>query len=177
MTRWMGLLVALTLLTGTTACGGDKKVSAQTWAKDICGTVRPWAQSIQTSVAGTKNSTAASTAPATAKAQLQKVFGDATKATDKAIKGVDKAGVPDVKNGSKIAKEFRAALVGARNAFAKAEKAVGKLDTKNKKAFDTSVGQIGAQLGKDYEAAGKKISVTQSAELKKVFDKTPQCTK
>lgn len=176
MSRWIGVLLAVALLGGTAGCGGEKKVSAQAWAKSICGTVRPWAQSIQTSVASTKNSTAANTDPGTAKAQLQKVFGDAAKSTDDAIKGVDKAGVPDVKNGSKIAKEFRAALVAARDAFSKAAKAVGKVSTADKQAFDTKVGQIGAQLGKDYNAAGQKISVTQSAELKKVFDKTPQCT-
>jgi hypothetical protein len=175
MTRWIGAVLALALLTGATGCG-EKKVSAQTWAKDICGTVRPWAQSIQSSVASTKNSTSASTPPDTAKAQLKKVFGEAAKATDKAIKGVDKAGRPDVTNGDKIAKDFLSALVAARDAFVKAEKAVAKVDTSDKKAFDDQVGKIGQQLGKDYEAAGKKVSVTQSAELKTVFDKTPECS-
>ncbi|MEP6696638.1 MAG: hypothetical protein ABJA34_07145 [Pseudonocardiales bacterium] len=176
MSRWAGLVLTLALLMAPTACSGEKKVSAQTWAKDICGTVRPWAQSIQTSVASTKNSTAAKSDPVAAKAQLERVFGDAAKATDKAIEGVDKAGRPDVKNGGKIAKELRAALVAARSAFLKAQKAVGNVVTSDKAAFDARIGQIGAQLGKDYQAAGKKISVTQSAELKKVFDKTPECT-
>jgi len=174
MTRLIGAILSIALLTGATGCG-EKKVSAQTWAKSICGTVRPWAQSIQASVASTKNSTSPSTPPATAKAQLKKVFGDAAKATDKAIAGVDKAGRPDVKNGDKIAKNFRTALVAARDAFVRAERDVAKVDTSDKKAFDAEVGRIGQQLGKDYEAAGKQVSVTQSAELKKVFDKTKEC--
>jgi hypothetical protein len=175
MRRWIGVLVALVLLTGTAACG-SKKVPAQTWAKDICGTIRPWAQGIQSSVTNTKSAVAKGTAPAASKVQLQKVFGDAVTATDKAVKGVDKAGVPDVKNGEQVAKQFRGALVAARDAFAKAEKAVKLADTKDKAAFDTDIGRIGTQLGKDYEAAGKKINVTKSDELGKVFAKTPQCS-
>ncbi len=176
MRRWISLLVALTLLTGAVACG-EKKVPAKTWAKDVCGTVRPWARGIQTSVASTRSATGPRTSPATAKLRLQRVFRDAVKSSDKAIKGIDKAGVPDVKDGDKIAKDFRSALVGARAAFAKAEKATGKADTTDRKAFDRDVGRIGAALSKDYEAAAKAINVTRSAELKRAFDQAPQCTR
>ena len=175
-------LVLLTALTAGAGCskggatGGDK-VKARTWAKQICGTVRPWAEHIQQSVTDAQATLGNTSEPAVAKPKLSRLFGDAATETDNAIKGVDRAGVPDVKDGQAVAKQFRAALVSARDAFAKAKRSVDQLDTSDKATFNAAVVRIGTQLSADYGSAGKKIDTSKSDELKKAFDTEPACTK
>lgn len=176
MSRPAGALLAAVLLALTAACGADT-VKPQAWAKGVCGAVRPWAHQIQTSVGNAQAAVGSSKDPAVVKPQLSKLFGDAVRATDIAIRGVDRAGVPDVKDGKQIAKDFRVALVGARDAFAKAQKAIRALPTGDKVTFSSAVVRIGADLGKDYGAAGKRIDQNRSAELKAAFEKEPACTR
>jgi len=176
MSRRAGALLAAALIVFSAACGADT-VKAQAWAKGVCGAVRPWAQQIQSSVANAQAAVGTSKDPAVVKPQLSKLFGNAVRATDTAIKGVERAGVPDVKDGKQIAKDFRNALLSARNAFATAQKSVQALPTGDKTKFSAAVVRIGAALSKDYGAAGKRIDQNRSAELKAAFEKEPACTR
>jgi hypothetical protein len=154
---------------------GPARVKPVAWAKSACGTLRPWAQGIQTAVTNAQSSFGKSADPVVVKPQLDKLFGDAATSTGAAITAIDKAGIPDVKNGERIAKDFRTALVGARDAFAKAQKAVAALNPADKAKFAPAVSKIGSQLGADYGAAGKQLTSAPSTELKAAFDKTPEC--
>lgn len=176
MSRPAGALLAAVFVALTAACGADT-VKPQAWAKGVCGAVRPWAQQIQTSVGNAQAAVGSSKDVAVVKPQLSKLFGDAVRATDTAIRGVELAGVPDVKDGKQIAKDFRDALVSARNAFAKAQKAVRALPTGDKATFSAAVVRIGADLGKDYRAAGKQIDRSRSVQLKAAFAKETACTR
>ena len=184
MSRAARAALAIALLALTVACGQDsthapviqvKTVPAQQWAKDVCTAVRPWARNIQTAVSNTQKTLGASTSPQVVKPQLTQLFFGAAKATDTAIAGVDKAGVPDVANGTKIARDFRAALVGARDAFAAAERSVQALETSDKAKFDAAVAKIGTQLRTDYAKAGKNIEKATSEELTTAFQAEPAC--
>lgn len=172
---------AILLLALLAACGGQggsttkDRVPAAAWAKDVCTTVRPWAGKIQTAVTNTQTTLGKSSEPKVVKPQLTQLFFGAAKATDTAIAGIDKAGVPEVDNGEQIAKDFRAALVSARNAFAAAQTSVQGLDTSDKKKFDAAVSQVGTKLKQDYAKAGKNIQKATSDELTKAFEKEPTC--
>ncbi len=50
MSRRAHVGIALAAVVLAAACGGQDRVKPATWAKDICGTVRPWAEHIQQSV-------------------------------------------------------------------------------------------------------------------------------
>lgn len=170
--------VALMAACGEEGSGGsasEDKVPTAAWAKDVCMTVRPWAGKIQTAVTNTQTTLGKSSGPKVVKPQLTQLFSGAVKATDTAIADMDKAGVPDVDNGAQIAKDFRAALVSARNAFAAAQTSVQGLDTSDKKKFDAAVSQVGTKLKQDYAKAGKTIEKVTSAELTKAFEKEPAC--
>jgi len=179
----IGAALAIVLVALLSACGQDDSggsatkppVSASVWTKDVCMTVRPWAGKIRTAVTNTETTLGKSSEPKVVKPQLTQLFAGAVKSTDKAIADVDKAGVPDVDNGEQIAKNFRAALVSARNAFAAAQKSVQGLDTSDKKKFDAAVSQVGTKLKQDYAKAGKTIETATSAELTKAFEKEPAC--
>lgn len=175
--------LAIMLLALLAACGQSDaegstkkdKVSAAVWAKDVCTTVRPWAGKIQTAVTSTQSTLDRSSAPNVVKPQLTQLFFGAAKATDTAIAEIDKAGVPEVDNGEQIAKDFRAALVSARDAFAAAQTSVQGLNTSDKKKFDAAVSQVGTKLKQDYAKAGKNIQKATSDELTKAFEKEPAC--
>lgn len=177
MSRRARLVVALALLALTMACGqdGSGKVPAQQWAKDVCMSVRPWASKIQTAVSSTQATLAKSSEPKVVKPQLTQLFSGAARDTDTAVAQIDAAGVPDVENGERIAKDFRAALVSARNAFASAQTSVQALDTSDKARFDAAVSQVGTKLKQDYAKAGANIKKATSAELTKAFESEPAC--
>ncbi len=177
MIRRTGAGIALGAALLTAACGGPDRVKPGAWAKDICGTVRPWAEHIQQSVTDAQATLGKTSDPAVTKPKLSQLFGDAANETDKAIKGVDRAGVPDVDNGEQIAKQFRAALVNARDAFARARRSIDGLSTNDKAKFNADVVRIGNQLSTDYAKTGKAIGNTNSAELRKAFDSEPECTR
>ncbi len=183
MSRGRAAGLAMVVLTLTVACGqvaterkgSDERVPAQAWAKDVCQTVRPWASKIQTAVSNTQATLDKSSEPKVVKPQLTQLFFGATKATDTAIAGVTKAGVPDVDKGDQIAKDFRAALVSARDAFAAAQRSVQGLDTADKAKFDAAVSRVGTTLKTDYANAGKNIEKATSEELTKAFEAEPAC--
>lgn len=183
MSRRGRAAVAIVLLTSLAACAQDdsggsatkSKVSAGVWAKDVCTTVRPWAGKIQTAVTNTQATLDKSSEPKVVKPQLTQLFFGAARATDTAIADIDKAGVPDVDGGEQIVKDFRAALVGARNAFAAAQTSVQGLDTSDKKKFDAAVSRVGTKLKQDYAKAGKNIEKATSAELTRAFEQEPAC--
>ena len=183
MSRWPRIAAAIVVIAIAAACGSDepaaapetKKVSAQVWAKDVCETVRPWAGTIQTAVTNTQKTLSKSSQPKVVKPQLTQLFFGAANSTDTAIAGVTDAGVPDVDNGEKIAKDFRSALVSARDAFAAAQKSVQALDTKDKAKFDAAVSKVGTKLKQDYAKAGKNIEKATSQQLTQAFEKEPAC--
>lgn len=183
MSRRGRAALVIVLLALTVACGDDDpevrrpgdKVPAAAWAKHVCTAVRPWAGTIQTAVANTQATLGKSGDPQVVKPQLTHLFLGAATATDTAIAEIDEAGTPDVANGEKIAQDFRAALVSARNAFATAQTSVQALDTSDKKKFDAAVSQVGTKLKQDYAKAGKNIRQATSDELTRAFDEEPAC--
>ncbi|MGB9376233.1 MAG: hypothetical protein WCB04_01845, partial [Mycobacteriales bacterium] len=168
-------LLALVVACGHNSGGSGSKVSATTWAKNVCTAIRPWAGQIQTAVTDVQSTLAESSDPKVVKPQLTELFSGAATSTDKTIAKVDAAGVPDVSNGTKIAKDFRAALVSARDAFATANTSVAALDTADKKKFDAAVSRVGTKLNQDNAKAGNNIHKATSAELTAAFDKEPAC--
>lgn len=173
--RVLAALAMVLVLASCGGIGGGGKVSAAKWSKDVCGTIKPWTDDIKTSMGSFQSAVDPSADPATVKTKLTKSLGDAVTATDKALKGVGDAGTPDVKDGAKIVKDFKAALKAARDAFAKAKKGIEAISTSDKSKFLTDLSRVATAMGTDVQGAGKKVDALKSTELKKAFDKEKSC--
>jgi len=168
---------ALSVALGAGSCGNlpGAKAEPKAWAKDVCGAIVPWSTDMTKTLGDFQDDIDENADPAKVKADLDKALGASVTSTDKAIKGVDDAGVPDVSNGEKVAKDFRGSLVETKSAFEKARKGVQALATGDKPAFFEKLAGVMTQLGKDVSRSGKKLDKISSPELDKAFDSEPAC--
>jgi hypothetical protein len=103
------------------------------------------------------------------------LFGGMADATDSALVKVRKAGVPDVKDGEKVADQFVRALTAARDSFATGKRAVEKLSTADQAAFYDGVVAAGDVMSKQNSKAGQAFGDLKSPELDKAFNEVPEC--
>jgi hypothetical protein len=183
-----GCLTALVLAAAATAylvLGGDdpdaearakasRTVSANQWARSVCPAVINWSSSIRGAVGQVQKKVTEDSDPASTKTELVALFGDAESASDTARRKVVQAGIPEVDNGSKVAREFAGALAAARDGFGTAKRTVAGLDTADKSKFYDGVVAAGDRLTKEYKQSSSALK-TNSSELDKAFDSVPEC--
>jgi hypothetical protein len=171
--RPLVLLALLALVTALTGCGGSH--GARAWATSVCTTLEPWRTEISSLATRTQQQMETATTPNQAKENLMRLFGGAEEASERARAGVEKAGVPDVDGGQKIADGFITSLSAMRDAYAKAKGGIQGLQTAPAETFYQQVTQVVTQLQTDYEASGLDTSKLNSEELQSAFDEVPEC--
>jgi hypothetical protein len=152
----------------------NRKVTAAQWARSVCPAVLTWSNSIRGAVGQVQQRVDENSDPAQTKTELVALFGDAESATETARRKVVEAGIPEVDNGSTVAREFAGALAAARDGFGTAKRSVAGLDAKNKSTFYDGVVAAGDRLTKEYKQSASALK-TNSAELDKAFDSVPEC--
>lgn len=164
------LLVAVLTLTGCNSAGP----SAEEWAGDVCVALDPWRAEIDDLTTKANEAMKPESPPADAKKDLLALLSGAAEATEEARKDVEAAGVPDVDDGAKIAKEFAESLAGTRDAYRTAHDGIEKLDAEASGFYDDVTGVM-EQLAKDYDAVPREVTKLNSDELRKAFASVKRC--
>jgi hypothetical protein len=161
------------------ACGESKpqsnRVAPKTWAKSVCGALKPWTAEIQTLQAQAQQKITAKSNAAQTKTELVTLFGGMEKSTSAVMTEVAKAGVPDVTDGDEIADQFVQVLTGARDSFATGRDEVDKLGTADPKAFYDGVVAAGTAMSRKYGQSAEAFGEIKSPELDKALDEVPEC--
>jgi hypothetical protein len=167
------LLIVCSLVVTLGACSSGPAPRA--WATSVCKVLAPWRTEIGTLATRTQQQMTAATTPAQAKENLMRLFGGAESASEKARAGVEKAGVPDVDGGEKVAESFAASLSAMRDAYGRAKTGIEALQTSPSKDFYAKVGTVVETLNTEYKASELDTSNLSSVELKEAFDEVPEC--
>jgi phytoene/squalene synthetase len=141
----------------------------------VCAALAPWRTEIGTLTTRTQQQMTAETTPAQAKENLTRLFAGAQDASEKARAGVQKAGVPEVDHGKRIASSFTASLSATRDAYARARTGIQALPIAPAATFYTKVGAVVDTLTADYKKSELDTSKLDSQELKEAFDEVPEC--
>ncbi|MFI5934885.1 hypothetical protein [Actinoplanes sp. NPDC051494] len=171
--RTIPLLLACSLVVTLGACSSGPAPRA--WATSVCQVLAPWRTEIGTLATRTQQQMTAETTPAQAKENLMRLFGGAESASENARAGVEKAGIPDVDQGEKIAKSFATSLSDMRDAYGRAKTGIEALSIVSSKDFYAKVGTVVNTLNTEYAASELDTSNLSSVELKEAFDEVPDC--
>jgi hypothetical protein len=171
--RTVPLVLACSLVLTLGGCAGDP--GARAWAASVCKVLAPWRTEISALTTRTQQQMTAETTPAQAKENLVRLFGGAETASEQARAGVEKAGIPDVEQGEKVAKGFMASLGAMRDAYGKARTGVEALRIGSAKDFYAQVGTVVDTLNTDYKQSELDTTNLSSVELQQAFDQAPEC--
>lgn len=170
------MLAATSLLVGAALAGcGSDRVPPKTWAAHVCRALKPWSASIRKLTKQTQKQMASVTTPDQAKVTLVSLLDQEASVSGKARDRLLAAGVPDVDNGAKIAREFGAALASAQRSYARARDTIHKLSTANSETFYKGVTAAIDALNKQYDAGALDTSKVRSEPLQQAFDTVPEC--
>lgn len=179
--------IAVSLILLSAACGGGateagndsrpaakateaKKVDAKSWTKSVCGSVQQWTKEV--GAIGAFRNIDESADAAKTKTRVEKALADSATATNKLVKSVDKAGVPELDNGETYSADLRSMLAAFAAVMNAGRKDVQALDTSNKAAFYDRLEAVQKEMDKDVDVPLKKFN---STEVRKLMDKDPAC--
>jgi uncharacterized protein HemY len=171
--RPISLALVLVLAVPLSACSGQP--GAQAWAALVCTALTPWRGEIDTLTSRAQAQMTAETTPSQAKENLTRLFGGAKVASEEARAGVERAGVPDVDDGQRIADGFLGSLAGIRDAYGQASTGIGGLATRPSETFYAEVRKVLDRLNADYEKSSLDTTSLESVELRQAFDSLPEC--
>jgi len=171
--RTIPLFVLLVLTVTLSACATAPDPRA--WAANVCTVLGPWRTEIGTLTTRTQQQMTAETTPAQARENLMRLFGGAQEASEKARAGVEKAGVPDVDDGQRIAESFESSLSAMRDAYGRAKTGIEALAITPAKSFYTQVAAVVDTLQTEYSKSELDTSKLESKELSQAFAEVPEC--
>ncbi|BCY05189.1 hypothetical protein [Actinoplanes sp. L3-i22] len=171
--RTISLALVLVLAVPLAACSSGH--NAEAWAASVCTALAPWRSEISTLTTRTQQQMTTRTTPGQAKENLARLFDGARTSSETARAGVERAGVPDVDDGKRIAAAFVGSLAGMRDAYGTAHDGIESLATAPSSAFYTEVGKVVDRLNTEYEKSGLDTSRLDSVELKDAFESLPEC--
>jgi hypothetical protein len=165
--------IALTVLLALTAGCGGSGVSAKAWWEDVCGGLVKWQNVLTEQPEIPQNDLVA------AKTATTDLLTLAVTSTDELIRTIDQAGEPDVKGGADIAREYKKAIGGVRDALTTVKTSVEGLDPNDQQKFLDGMAAIGTDFqqavqatGAAFDAIGKKY---KSSELNRAASEVEAC--
>jgi hypothetical protein len=164
---------SLVLLAG---CGGTSGTSATTYVKDVCTSVGTWEQAIKTHTSALTAALGSGATPAKGKQALASYLDATISETTTAQSGINAAGTPAVKNGSKIASTFKTAFVNAKAALVRARAQVNTISTTDPTAFEASATKLGTEAQTSLSSIGNSLSSLSSSQLDKAAASVPACS-
>ncbi|MCA2214561.1 hypothetical protein [Jidongwangia harbinensis] len=167
------LLTVVVLCASLVGCSSG--AGPRAWAASVCAALAPWRAEIGTLTSRTQQQMTAATTPAQAKENLTRLFRGAESASEQARAGVERAGVPDVDNGERVATSFVASLGAMRDAYGRARTGIEALATSPSAEFYTKVSAVVDKLNTEYQQSSLDTSRLDSEDLKRAFDEVPEC--
>jgi hypothetical protein len=178
MNRWLARLGAVATAVAATGCGGgaeEEQVPASVWARSVCAAVVPWTAEVERLQGEARRRISAKSDVEQSKAELVRLFGAMELASDSAVQRVKGAGVPEVRDGGRIAAQFVRALVAARDSFGAGMSAVQRLPTVDEAAFHDGVVAAGHTMSRENGTASQAFASVSSPELDDAFAEIPEC--
>ncbi len=172
--RSVALCLSVVLGLAVAGCAGGGP-APRAWASSVCRALGPWRTEIGTLTTRTQQQMTTKTTAVQAKENLVRLFGGAQAASETARAEVERAGVPDVDHGDRVAAGFTASLSAMRDAYGRARAGIEALATEPPDTFYTKVGGVVETLNKEYAQSGLDTSRLDSTELKRAFDEVPEC--
>ena len=172
--RSVALCLSVVLGLAPAGCGGGGP-TPRAWVASVCQVLAPWRTEIDALATRTQQQMTTKTTAVQAKENLVRLFGGAQEASEAARAGVQRAGVPDVEQGNRVAEGFVASLSAMRDAYGKARIGIESLPTDPPDTFYNKVQGVVETLNKEYAQSGLDTSRLDSTELARAFDEVPEC--
>jgi len=166
---------ALAVALGALLAGCGSGPAPRAWAATVCQALSPWRAEIGTLTTRTQQQMTAKTTPAQAKENLVRLFGGAESASEAARHRVQRAGVPRVDGGDRVARGFLASLGAVRDAYGRARAGIAALETAPADAFYSNVGTVVDTLKQEYDRSALDTGSLDSTELQQAFAEVPEC--
>lgn len=138
--------VALVVAVGTSAVAlPAKTVTPKKWVHSVCMSMGDWKSQIQQGQS-LLNSVQSATDVTQVKDQVLSYLQSTVSATDQLLTSIGKAGTPSVKNGRKVARDFKAGFSQIRDVFVGARDTTQGLDTSDPTQFANSLTSVGTAI-------------------------------
>ncbi|MFJ4686243.1 small secreted protein [Streptomyces sp. NPDC091377] len=168
-----GAVLALAL----TGCGsgdeGNEKLDA--WAKQVCDSLQPQAEKIESANAAIQKETSDSSSPEQVQKTDAQAFQDMSDAYKAIGTAVTEAGAPDVENGEKKQTDAVKELNGIATSYAGLKKQVDELDTKDQAKFAAGLKDIAAELDKLSQSGNEALKTLEEGDVGQAMAKQASC--
>ncbi|MYY03460.1 hypothetical protein [Streptomyces sp. ATexAB-D23] len=168
-----GAVLVLTL----SGCSDDSDDKVNDWAKKVCDQVQPQLQKIANANASIQQQTADNSKPADVQETDSAAFHQISQAYKALGSAVESAGPPPVDDGETTQKEAVKELNASSTAYAKLQKKVDALETKDQAKFADGLKGIADELNKISTNGDQALNKLQSGEVGSAMAKQEGCQK
>lgn len=168
-----GAVLVLTL----SGCSDDSDNKVNDWAEKVCDQVQPQLQKIANANASIQQQTADNSKPADVQETDSAAFQQISQAYKALGSAVESAGPPPVDNGETTQKEAVKELNASSAAYAKLQKKVDALETKDQAKFADGLKGIADELNKISTNGDQALKKLQSGEVGTAMAKQEGCQK
>ncbi|THA36596.1 small secreted protein [Streptomyces sp. A1277] len=168
-----GAVLVLTL----SGCSDDSDNKVNDWAEKVCDQVQPQLQKIANANASIQQQTADNSKPADVQETDSAAFQQIAQAYKALGSAVESAGPPPVDNGETTQKEAVKELNASSAAYAKLQKKVDALETKDQAKFADGLKGIADELNKISTNGDQALKKLQSGEVGTAMAKQEGCQK
>lgn len=168
------LSVPVLLLVACSEGGGPGSVTAEAWAGAVCGATADWIDEIEGLNAGLQQHLDASSLQALRDSTVG-YFDDILVSTDRMIRRVRRAGVPDVEGGAAAAEHVVSGLTDARAALRDARDRAAALGTDDPERFNDELRRIGEEVAGSLTDVADSLARFRSPALDAASEDVPQC--
>lgn len=154
------LTVVLALVLATAACQGSsttepegsagRTVPAKQWVGELCTAIADWQVGLKDVPDAADNNDLPKV-----KTAMAEFLGGLVTSTGKLVDRIDKAGTPDLVDGSQAARDFKAAFGGMETSFRSAKSTIDSVTTDDKAKFAGGLTEVGTVLKNAIDTAGK----------------------
>lgn len=173
------LVTSIAVAATSAAALPSRTVTPKRWVHSVCTSISDWQSTIQQGQNLT-SSIQGATDLSQVKTQVVDYLQSTVDATDQLVTNISKAGTPNLKSGSKIARDFRNGFNQIRDVFGTARDNTQSLDATDPTQFGTALQNIGTAI--DDGANGIKSTFNaidtkyHPAALDRAFKNDPACT-
>jgi hypothetical protein len=173
--RFLTWAILVTLVLAACGGGGADKVSPEDYASSVCSNLKTWLTDVQRQAGDIKGAVSPDTPPQEGQQILANYLDEVLASTDRMIKAIEGAGIPDVPNGEVVARTLTGALDTARSTLQEARDKVDSLPTDSREAFAQAAAALGQTITSKVGEVTKAFEGLNSAELDRAFNEVAAC--
>ena len=172
---WLRLAIPAVLLAfGATACSGDNTKQLDAWAVTLCGGMQTPVQQADAALADTGAVRSGET-PAALQTRLAADLGTLSGANSQIAQAVQKAGAPDVGNGTKTQASAVTELNQAAAGYTSVQQAVSALPVTDQAKFAAGLKGVGDKVQQLAELSTTALQQLQTGDMGTALSKQSGC--